>query len=203
MQLQGQVVSAAPGARAQGSPSFMQLQLGELAVSELLPRLYALGWSGKIFGAANQAAQAVSVALATTYTGLGLYNPPGSGVNLVPLKLKFALSVAPAAIATIGLLGGWAAGGAVTAQTAKLAVQNGIIGNSGTGVGIALSAATITTPTWLEQLVDGFTAAALPSPSPPAYLDGHIALAPGAFLGIGALTAVTGLGSIFWAELPV
>ncbi|OLD92627.1 MAG: hypothetical protein AUG84_00790 [Chloroflexi bacterium 13_1_20CM_4_66_7] len=78
-----------------------------------------MGWSGVIYSAANQAAQAVSVALATAYTGIGIYNPPGSGVNLVPLKVKFGLSVAPAAVATIGLLGCWAATGAVTAQTAN------------------------------------------------------------------------------------
>jgi len=79
----------------------------------------------------------------------------------VPLKVKFGLSVAPAAIATIGLLGCWAATGAVTAQTAKLTPQNGIIGNTAAGQGIALSQATIVTPTWIEQLYDGFTAAAL------------------------------------------
>lgn len=203
MDINGQVVSAVPGARASGKPILTLNPLGEQAVSNWMPRLYALGWSGKIYSAANQAAQAVSVALATAYTGIGLYNPVGSGVNLVPLKVKFALSVAPAAIATVGLIGCYAATGAVTTQTAKLGVQNGLIGNTGSGAGIALSQATIVTPTWIEQLVDGFTAAALPSPSVPNYLDGHIALAPGAFLGIGALTAVTGLGSIFWAELPV
>ena|SRR5437773_4105978 len=203
MLFQGQVALKVPNARATGNPNALQLMLGELGMSELLPRLWAMGWSGIIYSAANQAAQAVSVALATTYTGLGIYNPPGSGVNLVPLKVKFALSVAPAAIATLGLLGVWAANGAVTAQTAKLASQNGLIGNTSSGQGIALSQATIATPTWIEQLYDGFTAAALPAPTPPLYMDGHLGVAPGGFLGIGALTAVTGLGSIFWAELPV
>ena len=203
MLLQGQVVNKIPNTRASGNPNALQLQLGELAASELLPRLWAMGWSGVIYSAANQAAQAVSVALATAYTGIGIYNPPGSGVNLVPLKVKFGLSVAPAAVATIGLLGCWAATGAVTAQTAKLTSQNGIIGNTSAGQGIALSQATIVTPTWIEQLYDGFTAAALPAPTVPLYMDGHSGVAPGGFLGIGALTAVTGLGSIFWAELPV
>ena len=201
--ISGQVVSKVPNARASGNPNAMQLQLGELGMSEVLPRLYALGWSGYIYSAANQAAQAISVALATTYTGLGLYNPVGSGVNLVPLKVKYALSVAPAAIATMGLIGAYAATGAVTAQTTKLTVQNGIIGNVGAGQGIALDAATIVTPTWVEHLEDGFTAAALPAPLAPFYMDGHLAVGPGGFLGVGALTAVTGLGSIFWAELPV
>ena len=203
MLIQGQVVQKVPNQRSNGNPNLLQLSLGELGVSEVLPRLFALGWSGQIWSAANQTATAVSAALATTYTGLMIYNPLGSGVNLVPLKVKFALSVAPAAIATIGLLGGYSATGGVTAQTTKLTPQNGIIGNTSSGQAVPLAAATIVTPTWIEHLEDGFTAAALPAPTPPQYLDGHLAVAPGGFLGIGALTAITGLGSIFWAELPV
>src|SRR5438105_15503821 len=201
MLVQGQVVNKVPNARATGNPNVLQLMLGELGMSELLPRLWAMGWSGIIYSAANQAAQAVSVALAPTYTGIGIYNPLNSGVNLVPVKVKFAVSVAPAAPATIGLLA--AVQAAAPTGQAKLNVQNGLIGNAATGAGIALSAATIATPTWVEQLYDGFTAAALPAPTPPLYMDGHLGVAPGGFLGIGALTAVTGLGSIFWAELPI
>lgn len=203
MQISGQLVNKVPNARGTGNPNLLQLPLQELGVSEVLPRLYALNWSGLVYSAANQAAQAVSVALATTYTGLGIYNPLGSGVNLVPLKVKFALSVAPAAIATLGLIGAYAATGGVTAQTTKLTAQNGIIGNTGTGAGIGLAAATIVTPTWIDQLVDGFTAASLPSPSAPQFFEGLLAVAPGGFMGLGALTAVTGLGAIFWAELPI
>lgn len=198
-----QISTAVPRTRVAGNPNALCERLGEGPVSEWLPRLYAMGWSGLIWSAANQAAQAISVALATTYTGIGIYNPLGSGVNLIPLKVKYALSAAPAAPATLGLLGCWVGTGAVTAQTAKLTSQNGIIGNTSAGQGIALSQATITTPTWIEQLADGFTAATLPAPGGPWYMDGHLSVAPGGFLGVGALTAVTGLGSIFWAELPI
>lgn len=111
------------------------------------------------------------------------------------------MSVAPAGIATLGLIGGFAATGGVTAQTTPLTVQSGQVGNSAKGVGIALSAATIVTPTWLEQFVDGFTAAALPSPSPVVDIDGRWGVLPGGFIGFGALTAVTGLGSIVWEEV--
>jgi hypothetical protein len=203
MSVNGMVISTVPTARQQVSIPALQMPLGEFGVSEIMPRLYALGWSGQIFSASNQAAQAVSVALATTYTGIGIYNPVGSGKIIVPLKVKFALSVAPAAVATIGFIGSFSATGGVTTQTTKLVVQSGQIGSSAVGIGIPLSAATITTPTWVEHLEDGFTAAALPAPTPPLYLDGHISALPGAFIGIGALTAVTGLGSIFWAELPI
>lgn len=166
-------------------------------------RYFEAASRGLMFSAANQAAQAVSAALATTYTGILLYNPVGSGRILVPTKVKFALSVAPAAIATLGILGGFSATGGVTAQTTKLGVQNCRIGDTSTGVGIALSAATIVTPTWIFQLEDGFTAAALPNPTIPYDFEGQFAILPGGFLGVGALTAVTGLGSIAWEEVTL
>jgi len=176
---------------------------GEAVVAQAHGRYNEAASRNLIFSAANQAAQAVSVALATTYTGILVYNPPGSGKYLSILKVKYALSVAPAAIATIGLLGGWAATGGVTAQTTPLTRQNTNIGNTGAGVGIPLSAATIVTPTWLFQLWDGFTAAALPAPQMPVDLEGLFTVQPGGFIGIGALTAVTGLGALVWEEIPI
>lgn len=201
--VQVQLANGLPRARSQGQQNLLGERLGELPVSEWLPRLYAMGWSGAIFSAANQAAQAVSVALAAAYTGIGIYNPPNSGVNLVPLKVKFALSLAPAAIAPIGLIASWGSAGAASGLT-KLTTQSGIIGNQAAGAGIPVSGAALApNPTWVEMLEDGFTAAALPGPRGPYYMDGHLCVAPGGFLGVGALTAVTGLGSIFWAELPI
>lgn len=173
---------------------------GALVLSQRLGRYFEETLRYNSFSAANQAAQAVSAALATTYTGLLLYNPVGSGKTLIPLKVKYALTVAPVAIASIGLIAGFAATGGVTTQTTALTPQNGMIGNTSRSVGIALSAATIVTPTWLRQLVDGFTAAALPAPSPLVELDGLTGILPGGFIAVGALTAVTGLGSIDWIE---
>ena len=175
----------------------------ETIVQPLHGRYYEQGIRGNTYAGANQAAQAISVALATTYTGLMLFNPVGSGKVLSLNKMKFALSVAPAAIATIGLIGGFAATGGVTAQTTKITPQSSLIGNSSTGAGIVLSAATIVTPTWIFQLLDGFTAAALPSPSVPIDLEGSFQILPGGFIGIGALTAVTGLGAFVWEEIAL
>lgn len=175
---------------------------GELVASQLHGQYYEQSSRRQLFWAANQSAQAVSAALATTYTGLCVYNPIGSGVLLSLLRIKFALSVAPAAIATIGLISGYTESGGVTAQTTPLTVGNCRIGGQDSA-GIALSAATIVTPTWLAQLYDGFTAASLPAPTPPVDLGGMYTVPPGAFVAIGALTAVTGLGSIVWEEIPL
>lgn len=180
-----------------------QLPQGDMAVSELHARYFEQGRYGNVFSVANQAAQAVSSALATTYTGLCLFNPVGSGVMLVPTKVKFALSVAPVAIASIGLIAGFSATGGVTAQTTKLTAQSSQVGNAGLGKAVVLSAATIVTPAWLTHLLDGFTALALPGPTVPVDLEGAFQVLPGGFVAIGALTAVTGLGFIVWEEVPI
>lgn len=183
-----------------------EIRLGrtrEQVVTDAHPNYYEASSRALSYSGANQAAQAVSVALATTYTGLLLYNPVNSGKVLVPTFVKYALSVAPAAIATIGLITGYAATGGVTAQTTPITPTSNQIGNSGTGAGKVLSAATIVTPTWLMQLADGFTAAALPAPQPPTDIRGLFTILPGGFIGIGALTAVTGLGSISWEEIKL
>ena len=181
---------------------FRQGRTGGLIVQQVHAFYYEQTYRGNMYSGANQTAVTTSVALATAYTGFCLYNPPGSGVNLIPNKVKFALSVAPVAISTIGLISGYAATGGVTAQTVKLTTIGNLIGGV-SGKGIALSSATIVTPVWACQLTDGFTAAALPSPSVPIDLDGSFIVPPGAFLAIGTLTSVVGLASMSWEEIPI
>lgn len=173
---------------------------GEVVISTYLPDYAQAALDGMCYEAANQAAQAVSAALATAYTGLLLYNPIGSDVLVIPKKVKFALSVAPAAIAPLGLITGLQT--TVPTGTTALTVQNAQIGNTSAGGAQVFSAATIVTPTWRKFLMDGFTAAALYAGSMPHDLQGDIVLRPGAFVAVGALTAVTGLGSISWMEVP-
>lgn len=170
-------------------------------VSELHSPRYNLAYRGKLFSAANQAAQATTVALATTYTGICISNPIGSGVNLEMLLASWALSVAPAAIASIGLITGFSGATAVTHTTPLTPVSNLVGGQN--GIALADSAATIVgTPRWHRQLMGGFTAAALPSsPAVPFDLTGII-IPPGGYIAIGSLTVVTGLGSFEWAEIP-
>lgn len=173
---------------------------------------YNLFASGKqIFNACTQAAQAVSVALNTTYTGLCLSNPNASQRNLFLLRVGVGLSVAPAGIAPIGIIGGISTTD-VTHTTPGTVVSTFLGSTSGTpaslqqgipSVGLVDTAATIPTPTWLEMLMGGFTAAALPA-SPLANFDfgGSWVIPPGGFICVGALTAVTGFFSMTWAALP-
>lgn len=158
---------------------------------------------GIVFYAANQAARTWSVALNTTHTGLVVYNNAGSGVNLVILKASFALTVAPVAIASIGLFTGYVAAGIVT-HTTPLTPVNCLTGGAA-GLGGADEAATLVgTPTWAMPIMGGFTAGALPSTSPAIIdVDGAIVVKPGGYCGIGALTAVSGFGSIMWKQVSI
>lgn len=202
LQMSGKVGPTSTNA-ADGSQTEIRLgHTGETIVQNLHGAYFETMARGATFSAANQAAQAVSAALATTYTGLCLYNPVGSSKILIPLKVKFAHSVAPAAIASIGLISGYAATGGVTAETTALTARSTQIGNDARAAARAFSAATIVTPVWLAQLRDGFTAAALPAPTAESDLEGLFGVLPGGFIAIGALTAVTGLASITWEELP-
>lgn len=157
---------------------------------------------GNAYVANNQAAQAVSVALATTYTGLCLSNPLNSGKDLIVNMVSFALSVAPAAIASLHLIGGFSATANVT-HTAAITPENCLIGSSNASAAKVDSQATIPTPTYKWALEHGFTAAALPNHALPTFeCKGMFVLQPGAFIAIGALTAVTGFGSMMWEEIP-
>lgn len=179
-------------------------QLGDVVVSELHGRYYEQAYRRNVFYAANQAAQATSVALATAYTGIMLSNPIGNPFNLVILKIGAALSVAPAAISAIGLMTGFNSGVNVT-HTVALTPGSQFVGVGAAPTGKVDSSATLPTAPLLTTLfMGGFTAAALP-PSPNALFDmeGSIVLPPGAYAGIYTLTAVTGLFSVMWEEVPI
>lgn len=178
-------------------------RLGEGMVSQLRGRYSEQASRGNIFIAHNVAAQAVSVALSTTYTGLCLTNPAGSTKDLHILGCNYALSVAPGAIASLHLIGAYSAT-AVTQGTPLAApgIQCTRLGASGS-LALAASAATIPTPNYIMALGSGFTATNLYATTP-SWIDigGAIVLPPSSFICIGALTAVTGFGCFVWSEVP-
>jgi hypothetical protein len=175
-------------------------------MQSLVPNYNLEGYSKHIFSACTQAAQATTVALSTTYTGLCLSNPNKSQNNLYLLRVGVGLSVAPVAIASIGLIGGLST--TDVTHTTPATVASTFVGFSGgsqalPSVGLVDTAATIPTPTWLEMIMGGFTAGALPA-SPLANFDfkGSWVIPPGGFICVGSLTAVTGFFSMTWASLP-
>jgi len=176
---------------------------GNLIVLSLGSKYQNAVLQGNVYTASSQAARTWSVALNTTHTGLVVSNPVNSGKNLVILKASFVLSVAPVAIASIGLFTGYSTAGIVT-HTTPLVPTNCLVGGA-LGTATADDAATLVgTPVWAMQMMGGFTAGALPSTTPSVIdVDGAIIVKPGGYCGIGALTAVVGFGSIIYQEVNV
>ncbi len=159
---------------------------------------------GNLFMAASTAAVTTTVALATTYTGLAISNPAGSGKVLSIRGFRFALSVAPVAIASLHLIGGYSAAGVVTHTTplASPGIQNCLIGAVETSVANADAAATVVSPAYLIPYLAGFTAGALPGNDGGWMdLDGMFTLRPGAWIAVGSLTVVIGFAGFVWEEL--
>lgn len=176
---------------------------GELILQDAHGKYYEGSMRGNLFVASNVAAQAVSVALATTYTGLCISNPIANTKNLSILGVNYALTVAPAGIASLHLIAGYSSTVQVTHTTPLAApgIQNALIGSNVQSTAKADSAATIVNPGYLISLGSGFTAAALYATTP-AWIDlaGLFTIPPGGWIALGALTAVTGFASFVWEE---
>ena len=157
-----------------------------------------------VFMSASQAADTTSVALAGAYTGVCVSNPIGSGHNLSILRAGWAHSVAPAAIATVHLAGGWASTG-ITVHTNAITIYNMKVGSSATSVANADDAATLVgTPIYILPLIGGFTLGTLfAAPISTTDIGGVIMVPPGGYVCIVTLTACVGFGCIVWEEIPV
>lgn len=156
-----------------------------------------------VFMSASQAADTTSVALGGAYLGVCLSNPIGSGHNLSVLQAGWAHSVAPAAIATVHLAGGWASTG-ITAHTNAITIYNMKIGSPAVSVANVDDAATLVgTPIYILPLIGGFTLGTLFSaPMATTDIGGIIMVPPGGYVCIVTLTACNGFGCIIWEEIP-
>lgn len=205
VEITGQVGPSSLSDGNQGQ-ALRQGRTGELIVSGLNGPYYERASRAGIFTAANQSAVTTTVGLATTYTGLCLANDAGSNVNLVLIAAGFAVTVAPAAITAVGLMGGV---GAVTHTTpiAALAIRSTKIATAGGHASTTKvdGAATIPTPTLLEVFEGGNTATALDTSAHNIShdLNGRYVLPPGTFVAIYTLAVAVGLGFIQWSEEPI
>ena len=89
----------------------------DLMVSELHGTMYEQNYRGNLYHVANQAAVTTTAALATTWTGLAISNPAGSGVNAVIRRFTCAQFAVGAAAAVGIMTGSGAAAGSLTARS--------------------------------------------------------------------------------------
>jgi hypothetical protein len=175
---------------------------GDTIVSELHGRYYEQTYRGNVFSVATQGTGVTTTAaLATTYTGLAVGNPTGSGVNLVLNKFTCA-QFAVGAAATIGIMGG------VGTITASLTAQSRVIGGGQTSKATATAGQTISTPVLIATFGEvgslattgyGLQAGLVVD------LEGSIIVPPGSF--IAAYTAIVTTSalqfSFAWEEVLV
>lgn len=163
---------------------------------------------GRVFFVTNSAAQALSLN-STTATGIILFNPANSGVNLAILEVMVATQTLPAGVSTSILTGGVQAT-SVTQTTTNVAngVVNALIGGGLTSKSTVGSSATIATAN-IQRVIPfatGATTAASTSFPPFAKDDvgGNLVIPPGFVTSLQCLTtAQTVLGQITWEEVPI
>jgi hypothetical protein len=214
MLIQGSVANSVPNSRASGQPNAVQLQLGELGVSEILPRYSAVTWSGQTFSVSVAAAAAI-----TAYTGaaagtpqIAVWNPAGSGKNLWVVFANFGSVVAASAAGTVtwGLYYGPTA--AITAAASSTyPVSQATLVPSGS-VAKAFVNAALTGSTALSNVIPmgsyywATAAGATLVTGSVQEIPGYLMIPPGAMVALGgssALTSATWIGNLIWAELPV
>lgn len=174
----------------------------ELMVSELRSRYYQSTFDGNMFSVQTQGTGVTTTAaLATTFTGLAVGNPTGSGVNLVLTKFTCA-QFAVGAAATIGIMGG------TGSITASLTPQSRVIGSGIASKATATAGQTISTPVLIT------TFGSVGSLATTGYgleagiivdLEGSIIVPPGSF--VASYTAIVTTSalqfSFAWEEVPI
>lgn len=177
-------------------------QQGDQIASALHGDHYEQVVRGNVFSVNTQGtAVTTTAALATTWTGLGIANPAGSGKNLVLLKFS-ATQFAVGAAATIGILGG------LGTLAASLTPQSRLIGGGQVSIATASAGATISTPLLIQTFGSvGSLATTGYGLENGIYVDinGSIVVPPGSFIGTyTSIVTTTALNFGFvWEEVPI
>lgn len=173
---------------------------GDQVVSELHGRYYEQTYRENMFSVCNQAAVTTSTTLNTTFTGLAVANPAGSGFNLVINKFTCA-QFAVGAAAVVGIsVGAGAAAGSLTIRNRKFGGRS--------SVATASAGATIAAPILMV------TVGSVGSLATTGYglqqgvsidLEGSLVIQPGFFVASDTSIATTTalIFSFAWEEVPI
>lgn len=175
---------------------------GDLIVSMLHGRFYEQTARGAMFSVCTQGTSVTTTAaLATTFTGLAVGNPVGSGVNLVIDKFNCSQFAAGAA-GTIGIMGG------VGSITASLIPQNRLLGIGTASKATATAGQTISTPVLIGTFGQIGSVATTASPISNGIVQdiaGSVIVPPGCFIATYTATAQTSAlqFAFVWEEVAV
>jgi len=208
MQLQSTVGGPSSTQNPGSQPNLRSGGLSDLIVSEFMARYSESTYRRQNFSAANQAAVATTAGLATTYTGLVLSNPLGSGFNLHLNKLGFASVVAQTSALAVGLMVGFSATTNVT-HTTPVTPRSNFYGVGVAGVGLVDQSATLPVAPTVQAIFGVVDTGAITTVTQSGLglidLEGSIVLPPGAYVAVytsAASAAASVLASIGWQEFP-
>lgn len=173
---------------------------GDLIVSKLHGDMYENTLRGNVFSVANQAAVTTTASLQTTFTGLAIANPAGSGYNLVMRRFR-AAQFAVGAAAVVGVaVGAGAAAGSLTIRNRKWA--------GAASIATASAGATIAAPILLDVAGSCGSVATTGYGLLPAVgidFNGDLIIPPGYFIASDTSIATTSalIFTFVWEEAPI
>jgi hypothetical protein len=173
---------------------------GEQMVSELHGRYYEQTFRENMFSVCNQAAVTTSTTLNTTFTGLAVANPAGSGYNLVINKFTCA-QFAVGAAAVVGIsVGAGAAAGSLTIRNRKFGGRSSIA-TASAGATIAAPILMVTAGEVGSLATTGYGL----QPGLVLDLEGSLIIQPGFFVASDTSIATTTalIFSFCWEEVPI
>lgn len=198
----------------------LQGKQSELVVTELHGKYYTQAYRSNVFWASAAATGLITTIFSnTTYVGLLLWNPQGSGKNLVPIRATQGRILAATTVCAFGhsyLINagaGVSTGAPISAFTAITATRGpannpGLTGQ-GSSVALVGGGATFTTAlAWGRS--NGFAAGtettAIVEQAYSEDFDGNLVIPPGTLMAVFAASAAQGgtwLPSVLWEEVPV
>lgn len=186
---------------------------GELAVAEIHGKYYTQTYNGTMFYATTTTATAPAVFTATAVTSLSIWNPSGSGKNIVIAKAILSKVTAASAAVQMGFAliqnAGSGIGTPVSATTPLSASLRGggLLNGAGQNASVALvsTASTVAAPTQFVPLFGMTTDVITTSSEGTAFVydpDGSLILQPGAFIAFASSAANTGTCNygLYWYE---
>jgi len=181
---------------------------GAAVVSQAHGKYYEAVKAGRVYVAANQAGVALTAAMATTYTGLVLFNPTASTKDFVLLGCGYATTVAVPTATVIGLMTGTVVTNATMDAATSVTPRNRLVGSANTSSAIVDGGCTLNGTPVLEQVFGSAwteaTTAGTTGPNTWQDLDGSMIVQPGSYVAFYSFAANTAafILSFLWEEVP-
>ena len=179
---------------------------GAVLQSDLSPQYYMSTKKGRMFTASNQSVATTTVGLATTYTGLCISNPVGSGIDMTLTFASLMQSVIQSTQVEAYAIAVGSNSTTNVTHTAAITPVSNRIGSGLSAVGKADSSATLPTAPTYHTFVHNTATATSDGPGSVIDLKGSIVLSPGSYACwvTPAQASVAGLWFSFsWIETAI